>query len=190
MRMQIMTFALLIMSLVLPVNTSAQTPIPPAVPSISQPAAPSVTPATPVTEKAVAAPVVAAADPTKVMTPEDIAATQVPGLVATVFKAIKDKNWSLLTGALLLLITFFLNLFWLKNYPKEKITPYLPWITVGFGFLLQFGSCLATGDGWMQAVNTAFVTGATAAGLWSMLGKLLLGRFLKPSSEQQQPKPA
>lgn len=159
----------------------AQAPTPS--PAVSAPAAPSPTAA------AVAPAPAAAPAPADAVVPE-VKDEEVPGLITTILQAVKDKNWTLLVSAVIMLLIFLANRLWFKTLDAAQKAKYLPWMAVGVAALLQFAALLKSSGSWGEALNGAFVTGAVAAGLWSLIGKYLFDRFLpKPNAEASKDGP-
>lgn len=99
--------------------------------------------------------------------PEDAGAL-LKGLV----EAFKGGKWALGVSLLTMLLTFGLNRIpWVqKRIPSAA----LPWVAVGLALLTQLFTSLAGGAVWYEAFLSAFLQGAGAAGLWSLIGKHVL----------------
>lgn len=85
--------------------------------------------------------------------------------------AFKKKRYGVFTGFMLMLLVFGarrLKVF--RNVPKE----YSPWIAAGLGILFSIGTVFAAGRPPVAAITHGFVLGASAVGLWEMIGKYLL----------------
>jgi len=175
--------AILIGGVLVPTSAFSQDPAPPAeaVTETAQPAAPApaeaVKPAPEPSKEAVAA-----------LEDGQVTPEEVPGTIAILVKAIKDKNWKVLVSTILMLIIFFANTFLLKFLSADAKKNAIPWITVGTATLLLFAGTLAAGGSWWDALNDGFITGAAASGLWSLVGKHVLKRFTAKAEEK--PKPA
>jgi hypothetical protein len=100
----------------------------------------------------------------------------VPMIVAAV-AALQRKNFALVTSLAIMLLVFMVDMLWVRRQPDDKRKILLPWTSVIFACLLQFSAAIAANHHWLEALNMAFVTGAAASGLWSLIGKQVVGRL-------------
>jgi len=99
----------------------------------------------------------------------------VVGLVGKIVQSAQSKNWSLLTGAIILILVWAFNYVVLRFVTMPTWWPKaLPWVSMAIGLLSQFGLALLAGEGWAQALNTGVQVGLLASGSWSALGKYFL----------------
>ena len=109
----------------------------------------------------------------------EVEVTEVPGLIATIISAAKDKNWTLMVSAILMLLVFFTKTILLRFLPDAAKKAALPWISVGGATIVVTAATLASGGPWWEAINGGFITGTAASGLWSLVGKHILKLFDK-----------
>jgi len=93
-------------------------------------------------------------------------------LLDGVVDAFKGGKWFLGIAFLTMLATWGLNR--VPLLARRLPTQAIPWIAVALGLLTQLFTSLASGVVWHEALLSALVQGAGAAGLWSLLGKYLL----------------
>lgn len=100
------------------------------------------------------------------LTPEKDSITQDD--VNLIVQAIKEENWMLLVGLILTLLVLVLDK-WIniKQWVGEKG---LPWVAASLGIVTHIGLALSTGTGWLTAIITGLLSGASAVGLWNLLG--------------------
>lgn len=119
-------------------------------------------------------------------TPAVAAPTEVPetdaevgGAVSLLIDAIQNGNWSILVGALILLLIWLVRkMGWLDMLPKNAI----PWVSAGIGVVGYVGIALASGLPWKEALGNGFAAGIEAVGLWELLFK----RLLAPSKDAEE----
>lgn len=93
-----------------------------------------------------------------------------PEMAQTVVQAIKSKNWAVVIGGVLMLFVFIINTFVIKKLPKA----YVPWVTAAAGIATYVSLNMYAGMPWDEAIAQGFTAGASAVGLWEMLGKRVL----------------
>lgn len=101
------------------------------------------------------------------LTPEKDSITQDD--INLIVQAVKEENWMLLVGLILTFLVLILDK-WIniKQWVGEKG---LPWVAASLGIVSHIGIALATGTGWVTAIITGVLSGATAVGLWNLLSK-------------------
>ena len=90
------------------------------------------------------------------------------GLVHTTLEAFQSKNWTLLAGAVLMLLTVLarrLNL--IAKLPVQ----YIPWAAGGTAMLAAVALGLMDGQPWTNILATGLSVGLTAVGAWKAFGK-------------------
>ena len=88
--------------------------------------------------------------------------------------ALQAHNWSLVTGFVLVFLVHAANKFGLK----AKIgSHFVPAFSVLLGIVLSVGNSFlfATHAVWYQTLSQGFLAGASATGLWELVGKHVLG---------------
>jgi len=101
--------------------------------------------------------------------PDDI--TEAAEDVSLLVKAVKDKNWALALGFLLMLLVFVANKFGLKDRVGSTA---VPWVATGVAVAATVGAALATGVALADAAVQGLLAGVVAIGGWEMLFKHLL----------------
>jgi len=99
-------------------------------------------------------------------------------LVQQLIAAAKTGQWVIVAGVAILLLVLAAR--WLVGLAGREIpTKALPWISAILGTLAAVGAalCSAIKIPWWQAAMGGLISGATASGLWSLLGSQLWARF-------------
>jgi hypothetical protein len=114
----------------------------------------------------------------------------IPYLIELIAKAFQEKNWLLLTGAVLMMLV--LGLRWLLERAKDRpgLKPYLPWIAVAAGVLASAGAALIAGQSLTTAIVGAVTAGTAAAGLWELVGSRVSLLFSTKKREEKALKKA
>ena len=148
-----------------------------------KPAAAAVVATVPAAPAPVAAPV-PAAEPAKVVVPDTVNPPDITKIeeqdpttfVQKIQAAAKSKEWGILFGFIIMLIVYIVVKFLWKAFPVA----WLPWLSITMGVLADVGLDLsAGGKAWWQAILSGLTTGAAASGLWSAVGKKVLGSQTK-----------
>lgn len=100
------------------------------------------------------------------LTPEKDSITQED--INFIIQAVKEENWMLLVGLILTFLVLILDK-WIniKQWVGEKG---LPWTAACLGIVSHIGIALSTGTGWITAIITGILSGASAVGLWNLIG--------------------
>jgi len=100
------------------------------------------------------------------LTPEKDSITQED--INFIIQAVKEENWMLLVGLILTFLVLILDK-WIniKQWVGEKG---LPWTAASLGIVSHIGIALSTGTGWITAIITGILSGASAVGLWNLIG--------------------
>lgn len=107
----------------------------------------------------------------------------VGGLIQSLADGIASKNWSLVTGAGILILVWLFNFVLLKFWtPPVSWKNVLPWIAIVIGCLAQFAACLVSGTGWADALNMGIVTGLVGSGSWSAYAKHAERKMFPPKA--------
>jgi drug/metabolite transporter (DMT)-like permease len=84
-----------------------------------------------------------------------------------------DRNYGAGVAGIIMVLVYVFNRYFVKSIKPSL----LPWVSVAIGVLTSIATKLAglavgsnTVD-WFSAIGMGFVAGATASGLWSLLGK-------------------
>lgn len=109
------------------------------------------------------------ATPSEEEVPDDI--TEAAEDVSMLVKAVKDKDWALALGFLLMLFVFVANKFGLKDRVGSSA---VPWVATGVAVTAAVGVALATGVALAEAAVQGLLAGVVAIGGWEMLFKHLL----------------
>lgn len=90
--------------------------------------------------------------------------------VGVLIQAAKDGNWPLFAGIIVMLIVFVLDkLVGLKEKVGKKA---MPWVAAVLGIVGTMGVSLTDASmTWWWALIQGLLAGATAVGLWELLGK-------------------
>ena len=99
---------------------------------------------------------------------------QILPLILQIAQAIQSHNWHLVVGFGIMLLSSGISLLLSEELSAKQQVIVLPWITIAFGFLLQFAANLVSGGSWGAAAQSALITGTAAAGLWQALGQHML----------------
>jgi len=101
--------------------------------------------------------------------PEDLTEALETG--GAMIEAAKNGNWVLFSGLLIMLLIFILD----KVVKlKEKVSAAaVPWVAAALGIASSIAVQLVSGIPWGQALFQGFTAGATAVGLWELLGKVI-----------------
>ena len=114
------------------------------------------------------APAVVIDSPTEVPETYDDVEDSVIALVA----AGKAQEWAIFAGILLMILVWAA-----RKFVFTRVSgPVVPWATAATGTLAYVAIALATGVPVLSAIFTGFLTGATATGLWELLGRQVLDR--------------
>lgn len=120
-----------------------------------------------------AAPVVSEAKPSP--NPPDISSIEKEDpttFVENIKTAYAAKEWGVLIGFILMLIVFLVVKYLWKAFPAK----WLPYMSIALGVIGDVGWQLAIGSQtWWRAILSGLTSGATATGLWELLGKKLFG---------------
>lgn len=82
------------------------------------------------------------------------------------------KEWGILVGFVLMLIVFLVVKFLWKAFPVK----WIPYMSIAFGVLGDVGWQLAIGGQvWWRAILAGLTSGATATGMWELIGKKIFG---------------
>lgn len=82
------------------------------------------------------------------------------------------KEWGVLVGFILMLVVFLIVKFLWKTLPVA----WIPYMSIAFGVLGDVGWQLAIGGQvWWRAILAGLTSGATATGMWELLGKKIFG---------------
>ena len=103
--------------------------------------------------------------------PDPKTTEEIVGIIGQLVAAAKGGHWALVAAFGIMVAVWALRKFFWKSLPAKAI----PWVAAGVGVLLSFAATLQGGASWTQAVVVGLVTGSAASGLWSMVGKHLLG---------------
>lgn len=96
-----------------------------------------------------------------------------PGaILKLILQAVKEARWAWLAGLILMLLTFLFNKILQDKIPKKV----LPWVAIGLGVATNVAMSFASGMHWLEAIGNGVTLGLTAAGGWSAIGKLILGK--------------
>ena len=92
-----------------------------------------------------------------------------------IIDAAGQGQWALFAGLLLTVLVCIVNTVVMRLSKTKKAIPkvYLPWISSGLGVVGSIATALVAGQPWYSAVWLGLVVGATASGLWSLVGKSL-----------------
>lgn len=149
---------------------------------VAPPAAAAVTPASTVAAAPVIEPAKPADDPAPAVdetkpspNPPDISKiekedpTTFTEKIKTAYAA---KEWGILIGFVLMLIVFLVVKYLWTAFPAK----WLPYMSVAFGVLGDVGWQLAIGGQvWWRAILAGLTSGATAVGMWELIGKKIFG---------------
>jgi len=98
-----------------------------------------------------------------------------------IVKQFQDKNYGAGVSGVIMVLVFVFNKYFVKSIKPSL----LPWVSVAIGILTAIATKLAgmavgssTMD-WLSAIGMGFVAGATASGLWSLLGKHIVALLQK-----------
>ena len=150
----------------------------PAAPAVAAaPAAPAA-PAVAAVAAAPAAPAVAAAPaaPAVELSPEEVVA-----LGKLVMEAAKGGNWGLALAGILMLLVWVLRKFVIKTLSPAA----MPWVAAIAGVVGAVAANVQAGESWSTAVMSGLMTGAAASGLYSLVGKKLLGTASTPAAPEE-----
>ena len=134
--------------------------------------------AAPAKAEAPAAPAAPAAAPAEDLSPQEVVA-----LGKTILDAAKGGNWGIVVASVLMLLLWVLRKFVLKKIPSS----YMPWVAAGTGVAGAVAANLQAGQPWMDAVMSGFMAGAAASGLYSLVGKKLLGGAPAAPAKEEEP---
>lgn len=121
--------------------------------------------------------VLAQAQPATV--PSDDIVAWILGSIKWIVEQIQQKNYLPAVGMMIVLIVFAVQ----KVLGDKVNSKYLPWLSAAFGILTTVAANLvalktgSTSKDWVSVIVSGFVVGASASGLWSMLGKAILGKI-------------
>jgi drug/metabolite transporter (DMT)-like permease len=99
------------------------------------------------------------------------------------------KEYGLGVSGLIMMLVFAFNKYFKKLVPAKA----LPWVAVGVGVLTAVATKLAgiamgtPTTEWLTVIGSGVISGATASGLWSLLGKHFFGAKAAP---QDPPAPS
>ena len=114
---------------------------------------------------------------TEIITPSTTAPTQINtdaeafDIATLAVDAFRKKQYGVFTGLMLMLIVFGLRRLRAFRRVDKK---WSPWIACGLGIVFSIGTVFAAGRPPITALTHGFVLGASAVGLWEMVGKHLL----------------
>ena len=114
---------------------------------------------------------------------EDLSPQEVVALGKTILDAAKGGNWGIVVASVLMLLLWVLRKFVLKKIPSS----YMPWVAAGTGVAGAVAANLQAGQPWMDAVMSGFMAGAAASGLYSLVGKKLLGGAPAAPAKEEEP---
>jgi len=97
-------------------------------------------------------------------------------MLTAIYNAVKSGQWALLIGLIIMLVTWIVNNYLLRDRIPPKV---LPWLAAGLGIAGYSALTLAAGSGWLQAILGGLQFGLLASGLYSMGGKYLLKKTSK-----------
>lgn len=103
--------------------------------------------------------------------PEDLEEAIATG--SLLVEAVKDRNWALAIGLLMMLLVFGANKFGLKDKVGPKA---IPWVAMGVSVLSVVGVGLASGVAILDAVLQGVFAGVAAIGGWELLFRHLLAK--------------
>jgi len=108
-------------------------------------------------------------------------------MVNVLIDASQKGHWSLVLGAFLSLLVWFLNrLIGIKDKVGKKA---LPWVVAGLGVAASIAFTLLTGAPLGAGLVQGFLTGAAAVGLWELVLKHVLKKEEEPKAKPT-PEPA
>ena len=110
--------------------------------------------------------------------PEDLEQAIATG--SLLVEAVKDRNWALAIGLLMMLLVFGANKFGLKDKVGPKA---VPWVAMGVSVLSVVGVGLASGVAVLDAVLQGVFAGVAAIGGWELLFRHLLAKKTEEPAE-------
>jgi hypothetical protein len=110
--------------------------------------------------------------------PEDLEQAIATG--SLLVEAVKDRNWALAIGLLMMLLVFGANKFGLKDKVGPKA---VPWVAMGVSVLSVVGVGLASGVAVLDAVLQGVFAGVAAIGGWELLFRHLLAKKAEEPAE-------
>ena len=96
---------------------------------------------------------------------------EVIGMVQALVEAAKGGHWALAVSLGVMILVWALRKFFWKSIPGKLI----PWVSAGVGVILAVTMSIQDGSDIMGALSAGLLTGTAASGLWSLVGKHLLG---------------
>lgn len=94
-----------------------------------------------------------------------------PTIVSDIINAVQGAHWAVLAGLVLTVLVWVARRICGEDRLPAK---YIPLVNAGIAVVVAVADLLVRGTVWYEALGTGFLVGATAGGLWSILGKHIL----------------
>ena len=99
---------------------------------------------------------------------------------ASLISAAENGHWALFFGFCLMILVSVVRASFKDSIPSK----YVVYLTQGMAVTTAIAASLTMGQAWYSAIIAGVVVGTTANGMWSLIGKTLLGRRVSNKSPE------